>query len=228
MKEQGKVFNEVADSYNELLEENLGALSGDLKYYAEYKIHFIKKHLQIKPIKILEFGCGAGRGLPFLREAYPEAEIWGCDISEKSLELAKKSNPNVTFFNSATCDIEDLFFDFIYIANVFHHIPPNERFNVMHTIDQLLSQNGTLIMFEHNPYNPVTRHMVNTCPFDEDAVLLTLSESKKLFKQIPFKLTESKYTLFIPSPLKKFAFIEPYLSFLPLGGQYAIWGQKKA
>ncbi len=35
----------------------------------------------------------------------------------------------------------------------------------------VLKKKGRVYIFEHNPYNPVTRYLVATCEFDRDAVL---------------------------------------------------------
>jgi hypothetical protein len=40
-----------------------------------------------------------------------------------------------------------------------------------------LKEDGHFIIFEHNPINPVTRHLVKNCPFDADAVLLSTKPS---------------------------------------------------
>ena len=36
----------------------------------------------------------------------------------------------------------------------------------------MLKPGGMLFVFEHNPLNPLTRHAVNTCVFDENAHLI--------------------------------------------------------
>ncbi len=60
-----------------------------------------------------------------------------------------------------------------------------------------------MIIFEHNPYNPITRFMVNTCEFDKDAVLLTRKELIKIFINNGFSLIKGKYCLFFPPRLLK-------------------------
>ena len=37
---------------------------------------------------------------------------------------------------------------------------------------RLLAPGGATVIFEHNPINPVTQHIVATCEFDENAVLI--------------------------------------------------------
>ena len=113
-------------------------------------------------------------------------------------------------------------FDLIFVALVFHHIKPELRSKVIKDISDLLQKDGNIFIFEHNPYNPVTSYLVNTCIFDADAVLLKKGELCKLLIGAKLSINACRYTLFFPSFLKKLRFIEPMLGYLPLGGQYFI------
>ena len=42
------------------------------------------------PSKILEFGCGSGQYTIGLAQAFPNAEIWACDLSVRQLEQAQR------------------------------------------------------------------------------------------------------------------------------------------
>ena len=63
--------------------------------------------------------------------------------------------------------------------------------------------------------------MVNTCPFDADAILLKPKELKQICKKNAL-CGKIKYTIFVPRKgiLKKLVGLEKYLSWFPLGGQY--------
>ena len=117
-------------------------------------------------------------------------------------------------------------FDLIFVAGVFHHIHPAERLINIEKIKNLLSNNGCLFIFEHNPYNPITRKLVRECPFDKDAVLLTKSEMIKLLERSNFKVDTSGYCLFIPPKFSYLLKLEKILTGLPLGGQYFVKARK--
>ena len=123
--------------------------------------------------------------------------------------------------------LHNAYFDLIFISGVYHHIPADERENVTEKIYAFLKDKGSIICFEHNPYNPLTRQMVNTCIFDDDAVLLTKEELEKTFLKEKLSVVDSGYTLFVPPKLKALNFIEKYLKWLPLGGQYYVAFKKK-
>jgi ubiquinone/menaquinone biosynthesis C-methylase UbiE len=211
-------FDEYASNYDQILEDQLGNF-GDIAYYSEYKVRVMAKHIH-SPKTVMEFGCGMGRNIPYFTEAYPEAEVIGYDISESSLELARKSNPKIEF--TAELESKENAFDCVFISNVYHHIHPDLRDTATAGLFRSLKPGGQLIIFEHNPYNPITRHMVNTCEFDEDAILLKKSETKKLFEKHGFKQSKGAYTLFFPSALKALSFMEPAMGFIPMGAQYYI------
>jgi hypothetical protein len=85
-----------------------------------------------------------------------------------------------------------------------------------------MNPEAELFIFEHNPYNPLTRHAVNTCPFDKDAELITLSDMKRLIFRSGLTLLPARYALFFPAALKPLRFLEPLLAPVPLGGQYMV------
>ncbi len=58
----------------------------------------------------------------------------------------------------------DAKFDLVIASCVFHHIPPQDRQTAIRYCYSRLNEGGQFIIFEHNPINPVTRHLVNTCP----------------------------------------------------------------
>jgi len=54
--------------------------------------------------RILEIGCGTGIYTGFLREKFKDAYIKACDMSGKSIEIARSKFPTVDF---VVCDAED-------------------------------------------------------------------------------------------------------------------------
>lgn len=220
-------FDDHKDDYNDLLRESVGFFSNDEAYFARYKTQIVRDAASSHPVRVLEYGCGIGRNIPFLREAFPNSEIQGSDIAQESLSLAKLNNPGVKFF------VEDGSwsgqpFDLIFVASVYHHIPPAERAAVTKDLFSRLRPGGEIYVFEHNPYNPVTRHIVNRCPFDADAVLLKPSELKSILRNASFDVTRTSYCLFVPPAFSRLAAFESRFGWLPLGGQYWVRGTRPA
>ncbi len=222
-------FDSFAENYNKILGEQLSFFDPKTDYFAEYKAKITRDIIKGQPEHMLEFGCGTGRNLPFLHALFPTTKIYGCDISQNSLDLAAKNNDFAQLFK---LDFEDVglkyagYFDLIFIACVFHHIPPQLHLDYMRLLNKLLKKKGDIIIFEHNPYNPITLHMVKTCPFDSDAVLIRPGEMKFLLLDSGFKTMRTNFALFFPAFLKKLRPLEKKIGLVPLGGQYFVHGTK--
>jgi len=221
-------FDEFTDNYNQLLRENTSFFSASEEYFARYKIELMSKLVRRSPQRILEYGCGIGRNIPFLRAAFPDAHIEGSDISAASLEIARRENPGVKFFLESEGVEAGPAVDLVFVAGVFHHIPPAQRAGVTRTIFDRLAPSGELFVFEHNPFNPVTRRIVDNCPYDEDAVLLKPAELRSLMRGAGLGVEESGYCLFVPPRLSALAWLENVLGWLPLGGQYWVRSRRPA
>jgi trans-aconitate methyltransferase len=212
-------FDSYSGNYNELLRESTKFFSASEEYFARYKIDLVRSALQQPVNRILEYGCGIGRNIRYLQAAFPGAEIIGTDISKRSLAIAASENPTVRF-EAELPDLDLGQFDLIFVAGVFHHIPLAERTAASKLLATRLAKAGSLCVFEHNPFNPITRRIVNTCPYDADAVLLKASELRALLDHAGLKTSAQAYCLFIPPKFSRLAPLEKYLGWLPLGGQY--------
>lgn len=215
-------FDQFAEKYDEILEESIPGSISENPYFAEYKIKLMSQLLSRQmPEVILDFGCGAGRGLPYLKTYFPDASLWGFDVSEASLDVAGSRAPDAKLVSDWK-KLKDERFELIVAANVFHHIPPEERVRALSDCRELLSNNGKMFIFEHNPYNPATRWIFERCPFDVDAEMLSKASAGRIAREANLKVTGSGYTLFFPAPLACFRVIEPALKFIPLGAQYYV------
>jgi hypothetical protein len=85
-----------------------------------------------------------------------------------------------------------------------------------------------LTIFEHNPLNPLTLRAVNTCPFDVNAHLIRAKELIARYRESGWTDPQSQYHLFFPHALSGLRVLEPYLSGIPFGGQYAVSAIKQS
>jgi SAM-dependent methyltransferase len=214
-------FDEFAADYSKLLGDQTRFFSPDEAYFARYKAQIARDQVGVEPRRVLEFGCGIGRNIPHLREAFPSAEVVGSDVSGRSLQIARQDNPGVAFHVEGADELDrGPQFDMIFVAGVFHHIRVDERSSVAERLYARLNPGGSLMVFEHNPYNPVTRRIVSNCPYDEDAVLLAPRELRRLLERASFAVKDFGFALFFPPSWKRLHTLEKYLARVPVGGQY--------
>lgn len=218
-------FDDFTENYNRLLNEKTRYFSSSEEYFARYKVDLVRKQVRSPVSRLLEYGCGIGRNIPFLQQAFPSAVIVGTDVSHASLEIAQRDNAGVEFVQEdEKVELMGLF-DVIFVAGVFHHVPIEQRVEVARVLFKRLSPDGLLFVFEHNPFNPVTRYIVSNCPYDEDAVLLKPLELRGILGQAALSVERQAYCLFVPSRLSVLAWLESRLGWFPLGGQY--WMQAR-
>lgn len=231
MKECKAVFDNYSKTYNEGHKDAVKLSGFTPDYFHEYKAielyDYLKSlNLQDTELKILNFGCGVGGSDPYLSAYFPNSKIFGCDISTKSIGEAKKNNQDLKNVNYAEFDGYVLpfseKFDVIFVANVFHHIPRNIQEKTFKLLKESLNENGFLITFEHNPYNPMTvlLSLYTDFRYDPNTNLLTQSYMKKIQKKAGFNTFKLRYKIFFLGCLKKFIPLEKYLYNLPLGAHY--------
>ncbi|TIU25363.1 MAG: class I SAM-dependent methyltransferase, partial [Mesorhizobium sp.] len=107
---------------------------------------------------------------------------------------------------------------------VMHHVPPENWKLFAAELARVTRPGGVVLIFEHNPYNPLTRRAVSNCPFDEDAVLLSKGQVMKHLHDAGLRDVDGRYILNVPSingPLRR---IDEALGFVPFGAQYYVQG----
>jgi SAM-dependent methyltransferase len=233
-KDSDPVFDAFADDYDAERRKNLGMLGRNLDAFARYKVQLTAELLSSRncspPEKILEFGCGIGTNLPFFRQQFPRAKLYGCDISATSLQKAREKLPDLIGFNSSSPKALAPFaatFDVVFLACVLHHIPPQERQMWTNALAATVKIGGRLIIFEHNPWNPATRYLVSTCPFDKGVVLVQPHACVTMLRQSGLQTDRVRYTLLVPWRQAAFVAIEKIFDRIPLGGQYCVLAQRR-
>ncbi|HRH35228.1 MAG TPA: class I SAM-dependent methyltransferase [Catalimonadaceae bacterium] len=225
-------FDQFATDYRSIHNENIRLTGADSQYFSEFKIKWLRDYYRNQKLdSILDLGAGDGTCLTYFSQYFPEADLFGIDVSELSIEEAaakKIPKTEVKVYDGINIPYADNQFDAILVATVMHHIRFELHPPLMKEALRVLKPGGKIFIVEHNPYNPVTMHMVNTCPFDEDAVLLKPGYTTSLLKNCGFKSAKNHFTLFFPrgGVFKTFHFLEKYLRSIPIGGQYVTVGIK--
>jgi SAM-dependent methyltransferase len=150
----------------------------------------------------------------------------GCDFSSgmlsecKGIDARLQTSPTELPFESAS-------FDFVTAVCVYHHVPLNDRLPLTREVDRLLKPGGIFCIIEHNPLNPVTQLIVSQLPVDRDAILLTAGTARKIQRSIDLRIEQTVNFLYFPEAIYvKIGGLENWLTSVPFGGQYAVFGRK--
>ena len=226
-------FNKHAENYTDLMQESVGWTGLKHEAFVAAKARLLRgllrRHItDPKSARVLDVGCGIG--LVDRHLAPDVGELCGIDTSADCLRTAAETCPSAKFisYGGGRIPFADGTFDFAFAICVVHHVPPANWSAFANEMGRVLKPGGVAAIIEHNPFNPVSRHMVKHCPFDHDAVLLNMRQCARLLDGAGLRRLERAYTTFIPvgSPLVQA--LEDALWWLPLGGQYLVAAQKPA
>ena len=194
------VFDQVARDYEKIHNQSLppGVHSADfIRQRAACVTRWISEAYSGKEFCYLDFGCGNGRMLKFLLDSdalkplleQGRLRLFGFDTSVESINEARSllGDERVGLVSDLNRLPGDVRFDFVISCHVFHHIPPAERAETVARLATRMKPSSRLVIWEHNPFNPITRMLVKMCPFDGDARLLTLNTTKTLFGKNSFR-----------------------------------------
>jgi 2-polyprenyl-3-methyl-5-hydroxy-6-metoxy-1,4-benzoquinol methylase len=208
-------FDAHAGSYEDDHRSSIAASGEDPAYFHDYKVACLERRGLFQG-PLLDFGCGIGN----LTERFVGAgrEVHAFDPSAKSIERAKERAPSAQFHVEASTLPKDHFATAV-LSGVLHHVLPSDRLDLLRRVRGLLRPGGHIVVFEHNPLNPVTRRAVAACAFDDDAILLWPWEARGLLAQAGYAQVELDFIVFFPKTLAFLRPLEPRMRGVILGAQ---------
>jgi 2-polyprenyl-3-methyl-5-hydroxy-6-metoxy-1,4-benzoquinol methylase len=218
-------FDAYADDYVAVHQQSIAITGEQPEYFAAYKLACLERLVgQSFDQPVLDYGCGVGMVTEQLGKRFSQVE--GYDPSEQSVTSARKRAPQARF-HTAVSEVPDGKFGLLVMSGVLHHVNPQERAAVLQqAIAKLRPGDGRLVVFEHNPLNPLTRRAVAQCAFDDDAILLWPWEARRLLREAKLLAVKLRFIVFLPRLLARLRFIEPHLGAVPLGAQVMLVGTR--
>lgn len=214
-----------------MVNQSLPVSGIDVDFFTEGKISFLAELIAPlkNPLKLLDVGCGVAEAHSFIMNLDKDIEITGIDISKESLKIAKKRHKKNSYdlYNGKQIPFKDESFHIVMTSCVMHHVPPQQWQEFINEMFRVLKKGGVLAIFEHNPFNPLTRIAVNRCPFDEDAVLLRADKVEGMLKRQKDITIKTDYLFFTPFKNRLFRKMDQLLSWCPLGAQYCTYAIRK-
>ena len=179
LSKTSKYYDDWSENYDETLKL--------WNYQAPKKsIKFLKETLNIKPKNILDLACGTGLFGIELKKIYPKSNIYGSDISKKSLKilsdkkiyikLKNKNFEELHYFNTKF-DLISLIGSMTYcknfkklFANINKNIKKKGFVLFTHRVDLWKQQNFISILKKHQKTLKITKisRPLNYLPLNKD------------------------------------------------------------
>ncbi len=221
-------FGAHAAGYEDAVDRSVSFTGRDAAFFARRKVEILEEIVRpglgpLQGLSVLDVGCGTGTTgrvlLPRVRS------LQGVDISEEMLAQARRNLPDAAFscYDGETLPFADETFDVAVAVCVLHHVPVTKRFKVVTEMVRVTRPGGVIAVFEHNPYNPLTRHAVHSCDLDHDAVLLRCREALELLRASADAEPGRRHYLFSALGGAAGRSLDRHLQSIPLGGQYTAW-----
>ncbi|WP_299411092.1 class I SAM-dependent methyltransferase [Acaryochloris sp. IP29b_bin.148] len=116
----------------------------------------VMKSIQDRPCQILDLGCGTGSMTLMLKDAHPQAEVMGLDLSPHMLCHAQHKSQQAQLQIhwqhglAENTGLAEQRFDVVTICMVFHEMPPRISRLILQECRRLLKPGGQLIILDGN------------------------------------------------------------------------------
>jgi SAM-dependent methyltransferase len=222
-------FDRHSADYETTVESAVAFAGQPHDVYLEAKAHRLlelaRRRLGSHRVSVLDVGCGPGLLARHLSGRV--SALHGVDVSAAMVERAREAVPEGEFQVSAPGRLphEDGRFDLSYAVCVLHHVPRSERTALLSEMRRVTRPGGLVVVFEHNPWNPLTRKVVRGCDLDEGVELLTRREVVAGLRAAGLEVTDAEYLLFSPWRGMLVERLERGLARVPLGAQHVVAGR---
>jgi trans-aconitate 2-methyltransferase len=170
-------------------------------------LHYLKKAGLKRHHKVLELGCGIGT-LTYLLAGYlSKGQVTGVDISDESIEYARKlnsKNKNSEFLIKDLLELDlNVRYDFIVLPDVLEHIPEEFHTDLLRIVRNHAKDDA--VLFIHIPSPGYQDYLATSSPeklqiidqpLKAGSVIKTVEEAGfelKKFKSYPLFVMEKDY-----------------------------------
>jgi ubiquinone/menaquinone biosynthesis C-methylase UbiE len=112
--------------------------------------------IQVKPRRILDLGCGTGSTTLMLKQAFPQAQVIGLDLSPYMLvraeDKAKTANLAIQWYHgdAEKTGFPDQSFELVTASLLFHETPPAISEAILRESFRLLTTGGEVLILDGN------------------------------------------------------------------------------
>ena len=220
-------FNQYKQRYREEINHSFAFTGRSVDFFARLKARHLLDCVtrmvgEARSLRVLDVGCGVGVIHPFI--AGEVQLLHGLDSSDALIAEARTANPRVVYTCSDATRMPygEGAFDVAFTICVVHHVARDNRAAMFREMCRVVRTGGVVVIFEHNPINPLTRLAVWRCSLDTDAELLMMRETRSLLDHAGLRVAGSRYIVWAPWDNRVTRCAEDALRRIPLGGQYYV------
>jgi ubiquinone/menaquinone biosynthesis C-methylase UbiE len=149
----GWMTEDSAKRYDIQVEVLFNGTANAIRRQGLLPLHEIFTGRDQRRLKLLDIGCGTGRFLDFVKQAWPRLPVVGLDLSEAYLHEAERHLSRWTRVETIVAKAEALplaadSFDAVTGIFLFHELPPEVRREVVRECARVLVPGGRLILVD--------------------------------------------------------------------------------
>jgi len=147
----GWLTDESAERYDTQVEVLLNGTANAMRRQALPQLHDLFAGRDQRQLRLLDIGCGTGRFLDFVKQAWPRLAIIGLDMSDAYIRHARHhlqrwSRTRFVVSKAETIPLPDRSQDAVTSIFLFHELPPKVRRRVLRECARVLKPGGRLIL----------------------------------------------------------------------------------
>ncbi len=149
----GWLTDESAERYDTQVEVLLNGTANAMRRQVLPQLHELFAGRDQRQLRLLDIGCGTGRFLDFVKQAWPRLHVIGLDMSDAYVRHAKRylserSRTRLVVGKAEAIPLPDNRQDAVTSVYLFHELPPKVRRSVLRECARVLKPGGRLIVLD--------------------------------------------------------------------------------
>jgi len=149
----GWMTAESAERYDTQVEVLLNGTANATRRQALPELHEVFAGRDQRRLRLLDVGCGTGRFLDFVKQAWPRLPALGLDLSEPYVQEARRhlkrwSRVGLIVANGESIPVPNDSQDAVTSIFMFHELPPDVRRIIFREFARVLKPGGRLVLVD--------------------------------------------------------------------------------
>jgi ubiquinone/menaquinone biosynthesis C-methylase UbiE len=149
----GWLTDESADRYDTQVEVLFKGTANIMRRQALPPLAEVFAGRDQRKLRLVDIGCGTGRFLDFVKQAWPRLPTLGLDLSEAYIRHARRhlkrwSRVNLVVANAEAIPAADMSCDAVTSIFMLHELPPEVRRTVIREAARVLRPGGRLVLLD--------------------------------------------------------------------------------